>query len=78
MRPLFELRALVVWLGLAAIVLTMACSGGGTSFASNEVPTNVAGQSNTSGISAGAAFQAPGGSQTTATATSTSTPAPTK
>ena len=70
-------RALGICLGFALVVLLMACGGGGgKSFASNVVPTNVTGASDTSGIGAGAALQAPGSSQ--ATATPTHTPAPSK
>jgi hypothetical protein len=69
-------RALAICLGFVLVLMTMACSGERRSFASNVVPTNVTGKSDTSGIGAGTALQAPGSSQ--ATATPTLTPAPSK
>ena len=77
------MRRDVCILGAAGLIVmfTMACSGSGgqQSFASTQrevIPTNVIGKSDTSGISAGAAFQAPGAAE--ATRTPTHTPAPSK
>ena len=72
-------RALAICVGFALVLFSRACggSGGSKSFAgAAEVPTNISGSSNTSGIGAGAALSAPGSSQ--ATATPTRTPAPSK
>jgi hypothetical protein len=73
-----DTRALAICIGFALVLFLMACSGGGSkSFAgAAEVPTNISGTSNTSGIGAGAALSAPGSSQ--ATTTPTRTPAPSK
>ena len=78
-------RAICLTGVLLFVATSLACGGGGSSsggsFANNTVPTNVVGQSDTSGISAGAALQAPGSggaSGATPTVTRTPTPAPSK
>jgi hypothetical protein len=66
--------------GAAAMLVTiMACSGSGgqSSFASTQrenIPTNVIGKSDTSGIGAGAALEAPGSAGPTRTPTLTPVP----
>ena len=69
-------RALCLGAAALFVVASMACGGGGGggSFANNEVPTNVVGKSDTSGISAGAALQAPDAATPTVTRTPTAAP----
>ena len=70
--------------GICLLLGLMACSGERRTFANTQreaIPTNVVGQSNTSGISAGAALEAPkttGGGAATPTVTPTATSAPSK
>ena len=75
-----QLSTLLLVGALVLAVVVMACSGSGgsRSFASNVVPTNVTGKSDTSGIGAGASLTAPGAAQAAATPTTTPTPAPGK
>lgn len=71
MQPILRRRDvcqfILRWGGMVGVVLAASCSGGsyissgGTPAAA---PTNVVGKSNTSGISAGAALQAPKGTST--------------
>jgi hypothetical protein len=79
-------RGLCAWLGGAGLLLAVGCSGERRTFGGTQreaVPTNVSGSSDTSGISAGAAIQAPSGgagsgATPTPTTTPTATPAPSK
>jgi hypothetical protein len=72
-----ELRALLV--GGCLLLALMACSGERRTFGSTQreaIPTNVIGKSDTSGISAGAALQAPGSGPAGAAPTQTPTLTP--
>jgi hypothetical protein len=85
-RALLTRRSLCAWLGGSGLLLAAGCSGERRTFAGTQresVPTNVSGSSDTSGISAGAALQPPGGGAgsggtPTPTTTPTATPAPSK
>ncbi len=71
MQPILRRRDLCQFVmrsgGLVGVILAASCSGGSYVSSSGTpavVPTNVVGKSDTSGISAGAALQAPNATST--------------